>query len=103
MVSEVFTRYVLDILVEAGEVENALPCHLRTRGVEVHGYGIDDDETLNLITTIQTGTVPPRSVSQNELAKASQRLVAFWEKCRKEPYHERLEESSDAFDMALHV
>ena len=103
MRSEVFTRHVIDILVEAGEIENALPCHLRERGIEVHGYGIDDEDTLNLLTTIHTGDVPPGSVSRTELDKALQRLVNFWDRCREQPYYERLEESSDAYDMALHI
>src|ERR1035441_7089289 len=103
MRSEVFTRHVIDILIEAGELENALPCHLRERGIEVHGYGIDDEDTLNLLTTIYTGDVPPGSVSRTELDKALQRLINFWDRCREQPYHERLEESSDAYDMALHI
>lgn len=103
MRSEVFTRHVIDILVEAGELENALPCHLRERGIEVHGYGIDDEDTLNLLTTIYSGDVPPGSVSRTELDKALQRLINFWDRCREQPYHERLEESSDAYDMALHI
>src|SRR5690349_13842618 len=77
MLPEVLTRYVIDILVEAGELENALPCHLRDRGIEVHGYGIDDDETLNLLTTIQSGDVPPRSLSRTDIAKGFRRLLAF--------------------------
>lgn len=103
MRSEVFTRDVIDILVEAGELENALPCHHRERGIEVHGYGIDDGDTLNLLTTVYTGDVPPKSVSSTDSSKALQRLLAFWKRCRDEPFHERLEESYDAFDMALHI
>ena len=85
MRSEVFTRHVIDILVEAGELENALPCHLRERGIEVHGYGIDDEDTLNLLTTIYSGDVPPGSVSRTELDKALQRLINFWDRCRSSP------------------
>lgn len=103
MRSEVFTRHLIDVLVEAGELEDAVPCHLHDRGIEVHGYGVDDEDTLNLISTIYRGDVPPASVPPTEINTAARRLVAFWERCRDQPFHERLEESSDAYDMALHI
>ena len=103
MRSEVFTRHLIEVLMEAGEVEEATSCHLHTRGVEVHGYGVDDGDTLNLIGTIHRGDVPPSSVTRTEVATAFRRLHAFWERCRDRPFHEQLEDSADAYDMALHV
>ena len=103
MRSEVFTRHLIDVLVEAGELEDAVPCHLRDRGIEVHGYGIDDEDTLNLVATIYRGDVPPASVSRTDVNTAARRLLGLWERCRDQPYHERLEESSEAYDMALHI
>ena len=103
MLSEVFTRHLIDILVEAGELEDAVPCHLRDRGIEVHGYGIDDEDTLNLIGTIYRGDVPPVSVAPGDVNTAARRLLGLWERCREQPFHERLEESSEAYDMALHI
>ena len=103
MRSEVFTRHLIDVLIEAGELEDAVPCYLRDRGIEVHGYGIDDEDTLNLIATLYRGDVPPASVSPTDVNTASRRLLGLWERCRDQPYHERLEESSEAYDMALHI
>lgn len=103
MRSEVFTRRLIDVLVEAGEVEDAFPCYLRDRGIEVHGYGVDDDDTLNLIGTIYRGEVPPPSITNTDVATAFRRLEGLWERCRERPFHEQLEESSDAFDMAMHI
>ena len=100
---EVFTRHLIEILQEAGEIEEGTPCHHRERGVEVHGYGIDDEDTLNLIGTIYTGSVPPDSVSRSDVAAVFRRMAGFWERCRRGPYHEDLEESSQAYDMALHI
>ncbi len=102
MRSEVFTRELIDVLVEAGELGEAVPCHLHQRGVEVHGYGVDED-VLNLIATIHRGDIPPASVTKTDVASSFRRLTGFWEKCRDRPFHEQLEESSDAYDMALHV
>ena len=103
MLPEVFTRHLIDILVEAGELEDAVPCHLRDRGIEVHGYGIDDEDTLNLVGAIYRGDVPPVAVAPGDVNVAARRLLGLWERCREQPFHERLEESSEAYDMALHI
>jgi hypothetical protein len=101
--SEVFTRHVTDILIEAGELEEAVPCHLRDRGIEVHGYGVEDDDTVNLISTIYRGDTSVESVAPADINTAFKRLAALWERCREKPYHEQLEESSDAHGMAMHL
>jgi hypothetical protein len=103
MRSEVFTRRLIDVLIEAGEVEDAVACHHRDRGIEVHGYGIDDEDSLSLIGTIYRGTTPPTAVAPTDVNTADRRLIGMWERCRDQPYHERLEESSDAYDMARHI
>jgi hypothetical protein len=101
--SAVFTERLIDVLVEAGELEDASPSYYHARGIEVYGYGIDDDDTLNLITTIYRGQVPPASVTRTDISTALRRLLAFWERCRDRPVHRDLEESSDAYDMAMRV
>ena len=101
--SEVFTRHLIEVLQEAGELEDATPCHHRERGVEVHGYGIDDGDTLNLVGTVHRGVVPPESVTRTDASAVFRRLKGFWERCRNGPYHDELEESSPAYDMALHI
>jgi hypothetical protein len=103
MRSQVFTRQLIDVLIEAGEVEDALPCYLRERGIEIHGYGIDDGEILNLVTTIYRGEVPPSSVTRADVATAFRRSIGLWERARSQPFHERLEESSDSYDMVRHI
>jgi hypothetical protein len=103
MRSQVFTRQLIDVLIEAGEVEDALPCYLREHGIEIHGYGIDEGEILNLVTTIYRGEVPPSSVSRTEVVTAFKRSIGLWERARSQPFHERLEESSDHYDMVRHI
>jgi hypothetical protein len=103
LMPEVLTRRVQETLVEVGEVENAADCYLKQRGVEVSGYGIDDGDTLNLVTTMYRGEASPSSVPRGEIETALRRLRGFWERCRDRPLHESLEESSDAWSMALEV
>jgi len=103
LMPEVLTRRALETFVEIGEVENAADCYLKQRGIEVSGYGIDDGDTLNLLATLHRGSVPPTSVPRGEIETAFRRLLGFWERCRDRPLHESLEESSDAWSMALEV
>lgn len=103
LLPEVLTRRFLETFVEIGEVENAADCHLKQRGIEVSGYGIDDGDTLNLIATLQRGAVPPVSVPRGEIETAFRRLRGLWERCRDRPLHESLEESSDGWGMALEI
>jgi len=101
--SEVFTAKTLELLQEAGEIEEGMACYHRDRGLEVSGYGVDEDETLNLFATIYRGETPPGSVTQTEVDTALRRLVRFWERCRESDYHLELEESSDQYDMVQRV
>lgn len=103
MRAEVFTRRMIETLVESGELEEALSAYHRDRGVEVSGYGVDDEDTLNLISSDYRGEIPPGSVTRTDVSTAFRRLEGFWERCRDRPYHEDLEESSDAHDMARHI
>lgn len=101
--SEAFTERLVEVLIEAGELEDATASYYQAKGIEVHGYGVDDGDTLNLIGTIYRNRTPPGSVTRTEVATAFRRLLAFWRRCRDRPVHRDLEESSDAFDMALRV
>jgi hypothetical protein len=100
---EVLTRRGIEMLVELGEIEECVDCYLKQRGIEVAGYGVEDGDTLNLISTLHTGEVPPPSVTKTEISTAFKRLRAFWERCRDQALHESLEESSDAWSMALQI
>jgi hypothetical protein len=105
MLSQMFTRHVIDVLIEAGELEEAVECYHRdpALGIEASGYGIEDGDTLNLIATLHRGDAVPSRTSRRDVTTAFDRLTRLWERCRERPYHDRLEESSDAWDMALAI
>jgi hypothetical protein len=103
LMPEVLARRAIETFIEIGEVENAADCHLKLRGIEAAGYGIDDEDTLNLVATIYRGEVPPASVPRGEIETAFRRLRGLWERCRDSPLHESLEESSDGWGMALEI
>src|SRR5437870_11674314 len=79
LVPETFTRLVLEQLEEAGEIEEGIVCYHRDRGIEVSGYGVDEDaETLDLFATIYRGETPPGVVGKQDIETAFRRLQTFW-------------------------
>jgi hypothetical protein len=102
--ADVFTQMTLQTLEEAGEVEEGEACYHRERGLEVSGYGVDDeDNALNLFITLYRGDVPPTSVTKTDVDAAFRRLGTFWRRCKDQQYPGQLEESSDVFDMVLRI
>src|SRR6266487_424170 len=100
--AEVFTEYVIESLVEANELEGGMACYHKARGVEVSGYNLDGDGTLNLFTTIYTQSNPPVTVGKSDIETSFKRLINFLQKTLNRYYIE-LEEASEAFDMAEHI
>ena len=80
MLADSFTQTVFDMLSEAGEFEDPLVCYHRARGLEVSGYGVDEDEgRLDLFLSIHTNTVPARKPSPgNRWTWPSGDFAHFW-------------------------
>lgn len=100
--ADAFTQRMIEELTEVGEIEDGIACYHRARGVEVSGYHVDDDGTLNLFTTIYTSSVPPMTVARSEVDAAVRRLMGFLTRAR-EGYFKVLEEASPVFDMAQFI
>ncbi len=103
MLADSFTQTIFDMLSEAGDAEDPLVCYHRARGMEVSGYGIDDEEgRLDLFLSINTNAVPPVTITRQQVNVAFRRLRQFLDWCLAGGYIE-LEESSPVFDMAAHI
>ena len=103
MLADSFTQTVFDMLSEAGEFEDPLVCYHRARGMEVSGYGVDEEEgRVDLFLSLHTNTTPPETVTRQRVDVAFRRLRAFLDWCLAGKYVE-LEESSPVFDMAAHM
>lgn len=100
--TDAFTQYMIDELIEAGELEDGISCYHAARGIEVSGYNLDNDGTLDLFTSIYTQIVPPETVGKGDVEAAFKRLSRFLEKSL-DTYYTALEEASPAFDMAEHI
>ena len=103
MLADSFTQTAFDMLADAGEFDDPLVCYHRARGIEVSGYGVDEDEgRLDLFLSIHRNTMPPATVNRQRVDVAFRRLRSFLEWCLSGGYVE-LEESSPVFDMAAHI
>ena len=103
MLSDSFTQTVFDMLSEAGEFDDPLVCYHRARGMEVSGYGVDEDEArVDLFLSIYSNSAPPETVTRQRVEIAFRRLRSFLEWCLS-GRHVELEVSSPVFDMAAHI
>lgn len=103
MLADSFTQVAFDMLSEAGEFEDPLTCYHRARGIEISGYGVDEDEgRLDLFLTIHTNAAPPTTVTRQQVDVAFRRMRGFLDWCLSGRFLD-LEESSPAFDMAAHI
>ena len=103
MLADSFTQIVFEMLSDAGEFEDPLVCYHRARGMEISGYGVDEDEgRVDLFLSIHTNATPPETVTRQQVDVAFRRLRSFLAWCLRRGYVE-LEESSPVFDMAAHI
>ena len=103
MLADAFTQMAFDMLSEAGEFDDPLVCYHRSRGMEVGGYLLDEDEgRLDMFLSIPTNASPPETVTRQRVDVAFRRLGTFTEWCLGGGFVE-LEESSPVFDMASHI
>ena len=103
MLADSFTQTVFEMLSDAGEFEDPLVCYHRARGMEISGYGVDEDEgRVDLFLSIHTNATPPATVTRQQVDVAFRRLRSFLAWCLRRGYVE-LEESSPVFDMAATI
>ena len=103
MLPDTFTQMVFDLLSESGEFDDPMVCYHRSRGMEVSGYAVDEDEArVDLFVSIHTKSVPPVTVTKDQVETAFRRLRSFLE-WSLSGRHVELEESSPVFDMAAHI
>ena len=106
----VFTALMLEMLGEAGEVEDAQSCpHQAGSGAQslkVNAWGVsggeNEDECLDLFVAIHTGEAPPRTIQKDEMTPAFGKLKRFAAKAFQ-GYHYVLEESSRVFDACQRI
>jgi hypothetical protein len=95
-----FTELMLDYLSEAGEVEGATVCHHKAKGEEVSAYALSEDGNfLELVLSLHTQSIPPRTVTKAEVDAGFKRLTEFLRRSLKGALG-TIDESAPAYDMA---
>lgn len=103
---QTFTRYVVDMLAEAGETENADIAYdekaLGTKNQhKINAYAIADNyETVDLFISVFQPDEEIPSISKDEVKRATTRITNFFRKSIYGDYANEVAESSQIFEFA---
>lgn len=101
--SEAFTEAMIEVLCDAGVLDDADAASYKARGIEVSGYSLDDDGTnLTLLAPVLKQLLPPPTVTAADIDVAVKRAVGFFDGAAS-GLAKSLEESTAAFDMAVSI
>lgn len=93
-----FTRMAADYLIEAGEIDDINVCYYKTRGMQINGYSISQDEDcIDLFITIFNQQTPPVSVTKTQCETAFRQAETCLHKGLSGHY-QSLEEASEVYD-----
>lgn len=94
-----FTRMASEYLIEAGEIDDLTICYHKSRGMQINGYNVSQDEIcIDLFVTIFNQQSPPASVTKTQVETAFRQAEVAFKKALT-GYHTSLEESSEVYDM----
>lgn len=97
---EAFTCYMIEILVGAGEIDDAQVASYQSIGARVSAFSLSEDEsTLWLFLADYRGDLTVQSLVKTELDNHFKRMAGFLERARAGLWKE-LEESAPSWDMA---
>lgn len=101
LLPDAFTEWMLGVLSEAGYISQGHVAPYIARGMRASGYSLDDDgSTLFVFLSDYSGS--ERTLPQSEVDTAFRRMSAF-AAAAAAGLHRRLEESSEAWDMAQQI
>lgn len=93
-----FTQIAAEYLIEAGEIDDISICYYKSRGMQMNGYSISQDEDcIDMFITIFNQQSPPVTVSKTQCEAAFKQA----DNCIKKGFagfHTSLEEASEAYD-----
>ncbi|MBN1379489.1 MAG: AIPR family protein [Gammaproteobacteria bacterium] len=94
-----FTRLAAEYLIEAGEIDDINVCYYKSRGIQMNGYNISQDEDcIDLFATIFNQQSPVVNVTKIQCETAFRQAEA----CLKKGFsgfYTSLEEASETYDV----
>ncbi len=101
--TEAFTYYMVDILTDAGELEDADVATYQSVGARASGFSLSEDEsTLWLLLADYRSDIDVQSLTRTDLDIHFRRMTAFLERARDGLWRQ-LEESAPSWDMAHRI
>jgi len=103
---QIYTELALSLLADAGETENYRVSYdekISKRGIEhkVNAYALYENyETLDLFVTLYFENEEIQSVAKKDAVKEINRLLKFFKNAIFNDYIDKIEESSQIFDLA---
>lgn len=100
---EIFARRAFDELELAGVTDNTFYAFHSARGVEIHGFGRNDElNSLDLFTVDFDQRDPKRRLNKADTERAAKKLLAYLDRAG-EGLAQTLDEATDGHDMATAV
>jgi hypothetical protein len=94
-----FTRCAADYLIEAGEIDEIHVCYHKSRGMQINGYNVSQDEDcLDLFVTIFNQQSPPPVITKTQAETALRQAEGVLKKALAGHY-KSMEESTEEYDL----
>jgi hypothetical protein len=102
---EVFTKYLLERLEDAGHFENTFDLYqegrIRNATYRIDGYAFDEERSrLDLFTTIYSTELPPAKLATPDVTKTFERAIRFASACVDGLASQLEPSNTDASDLA---
>jgi hypothetical protein len=98
-----FTVVALEYLSDAGEVDDAVICPYRDRGLQLSAYTISDDyESIEIIVSIFNDSVHAQSVARTEIDAALKRALSLFRKAIND-LHTAFEKDTDTYGFSINL
>lgn len=98
---EAFAEVVTEYLVDAGSMEDFVPCKFIHRGIRIDGYSLNWDEALLELYVVECRRGDhPEMMLKAEMEQAFKRAEAFFDKACLSTFVEQMESSHPAYGLA---
>ncbi|MDL2287393.1 AIPR family protein [Eubacteriales bacterium OttesenSCG-928-G02] len=96
-----FTVVALEYLSDAGEIDDAIICPYRDRGLQLNAYTISDDyETVELFVSIFNDSDSVQSMARTEIDAALKRALSLYRKAINDLYTS-FEKDTDTYGFSI--
>ncbi len=101
--SREFTKFMLDLLQEAAESEDATPCEFKQHRMKLDAFSLPDKEDyLDLFVTLYLDSLEPKNVPPEQIRTAFRQVTTFFEECLTE-YYRRVSETTPIHKVAKDI